>query len=200
MFSYTQGDVIAQGGTGFNDYVRHYDELVKSTVKHPAVFGYMIGNKIFGGVTQNPQFWTNFGRLIDAAQGAGLSQGQNPFLMTATNDDFTPANSWPAIKFGEQSGKLRNLDSWCINIYRGPRFGGASNSVFTQYLALMNSFQATTRKPLILGEWSTPHTTRPALGSTGRLPSSPSQISIVCLRTRWERDSPILALSRSLHF
>jgi hypothetical protein len=173
MFSYTQGDVIAQGGTGFNDYIRHYDELVKSTVKHPAVFGYMIRNEIFGGVTQNPQFWTNFGRLIDAAQGAGLSQGQNPFLMTATNDDFTPANSWPAIKLGEQSGKLRNLDSWCINIYRGPGFGGASNSVFTQYLALMNSFQAPTRKPLILGEWGTPHTTRPAPGIYGQTAIQP---------------------------
>jgi hypothetical protein len=90
MFSYTQGDVIAQGGTGLNNYIRQYDELVKSTVTHPAVFGYLVGNEIFGGVTQNPQFWTNFGRLIDAAQGAGLSQGQNPFLMTAINDEFTP--------------------------------------------------------------------------------------------------------------
>ena len=162
MFSYTQGGVIAQGGAGFNDYIRQYDELVKSTVKHPAVFGYLVGNEIFGGVTQNPQFWTNFGRLIDAAQGAGLLQGQNPFLMTAINDEFTPQTSWPAIKLGERSGKLRNLDSWCINIYRGPEFGGTGNSVFTQYLALMNSFQTPLRKPLILGEWGTPHTTRPS--------------------------------------
>jgi hypothetical protein len=93
MFSYTQGDVIAQGGTGLNNYIRQYTEFVKSTVKHPAVFGYLIGNEIFGGVTQNPQFWTNFGTLIDAAQGAGLSQGQAPFLMTATNDEFTPQTS-----------------------------------------------------------------------------------------------------------
>jgi hypothetical protein len=161
MFSYTQGGVIAQGGAGLNDYIRQYDKLVKSTVKHPAVFGYMIGNEIFDSVTGNPQFWTNFGRLIDAAQAAGLSQSQNPFLMTAVNDEFTPQTSWPAIKLGEQSGKLRNLDSWCINIYRGPEFGGAGNSVFTQYLALMNSFQTPLRKPLILGEWGTPHTTRP---------------------------------------
>jgi hypothetical protein len=73
MFSYTQGDVIAQGGTGFNDYIRQYDELVKSTVTHPVVFGYLVGNEIFGGVTQNAQFWQNFGTLINAAQGAGLS-------------------------------------------------------------------------------------------------------------------------------
>jgi hypothetical protein len=160
MFSYTQGGVIAQGGAGLNDYIRQYDKLVKSTVKHPAVFGYMIGNEIFDSVTGNPQFWTNFGRLIDAAQAAGLSQSQNPFLMTAVNDEFTPQNFWPAINLGEQSGKLRNLDSWCINIYRGPEFGG-SGQVFTQYLALMNSFQTPLRKPLILGEWGTPHTTRP---------------------------------------
>jgi hypothetical protein len=52
MFSYTQGNVIAQGGTGLNDYIRQYTELVKSTVKHPAVFGYMVGNEIFGGVDE----------------------------------------------------------------------------------------------------------------------------------------------------
>jgi hypothetical protein len=172
MFSYTQGGVIAQGGTGLNNYIRQYDELVKSTVKHPTVFGYLVGNEIFDGVTQNPQFWTNFGRLIDAAQGAGLSQGQNPFLMTAINDEFTPQSSWPAIKLGEQSGKLRNLDSWGINIYRGPEFGGAGNSVFTQYLALMNSFQTPLKKPLILGEWGTPHTTRP-IGIYGQPSTQP---------------------------
>jgi len=172
MFSYTQGGVIAQGGPAFNDYVRQYDELVKSTIKHPAVFGYLVGNEIFGGVTQNQQFWTNFGKLIDAAQGAGLSQGQNPFLMTAINDEFTPQTSWPAIKLGEQSGKLRNLDSWCINIYRGAEFGGAGNSVFTQYLALMNSFQTPLKKPLILGEWGTPHTTRP-IGVYGQSSTQP---------------------------
>lgn len=172
MFSYTQGDVIAQGGTGLNNYIRQYDELVKSTVTHPAVFGYLVGNEIFGGVTQNPQFWQNFGTLINAAQGAGLSQGQNPFLMTAINDEFTPQTSWPAIKLGEQSGKLSNLDSWCINIYRGPEFGGSGNSVFTQYLALMNSFQTLLKKPLILGEWGTPHTTRP-IGVYGQSSTQP---------------------------
>jgi len=162
MFSYTQGGVIEQGGTGLNDYIRQYDEMVKSTITHPAVFGYMIGNEIFGGnVTQNSQFWTNFGTLIDAANGAGLSQGEQPFLMTATNDNYTPQDTWPAIKLGEQSGKLKNLDAWAINVYRGPEFGGAGNSVFTQYAELMRSL-AGKNKPLILGEWGTPHTTRPA--------------------------------------
>src|SRR6266536_1833255 len=172
MFSYTQGGAIAQGGTDFNNYLRQYGELIKSTVKHPAVFGYMVGNEIFGGVTQNPQFWTNFGRLIDAAQGAGLSQGQNPFITTAINDEFTPQTSWPALKLGEQSGKLGNLDSWCINIYRGAEFGGAGNSVFTQYLALMNSFQTPLKKPLILGEGGTSHTTRP-IGVYGKPSKQP---------------------------
>jgi hypothetical protein len=162
MFSYTQGGVIAQGETGLNDYIRQYDEMVKSTVRHPAVFGYMIGNEIFcGNVTQNPQFWQNFGTLIDAAKGASLSQGEKPFLMTATNDNYTPQDTWPAIKLGEQSGKLRNLDAWCINVYRGPEFGGSGNSVFTQYADLMRSLGGP-NKPLILGEWGTPHTSRPA--------------------------------------
>jgi hypothetical protein len=162
MFSYTQGGVIAAGGSGLNGYISDYDKLVKSTVKHPAVFGYMIGNEIFDGVTGNAQFWTNFGKLIDAADGAGRSQGEKPFLMSATNDNFTPQDTWPAIKLGEQSGKLKNLDSWAINIYRGSQFGGSGNSVFTQYLALMNSLSSSTKKPLILGEWGTPHTTRPS--------------------------------------
>jgi hypothetical protein len=73
MFSYTQGGVIEAGGNGLNDYIRQYDRLVKSTIRHPAVFGYMVGNEIFGGVTENPQFWANFGKLIDAANGAGLA-------------------------------------------------------------------------------------------------------------------------------
>jgi hypothetical protein len=127
----------------------------------------MVGNEIFGGVTGNHQFWANFGKLIDAAHGAGLSRGQNPFLMTATNDNFTRANTWPAIKLGEQSGKLTHLDAWSINVYRGPEFGGSGNSVFTQYLDLLNSFAHPTRKPLIFGEWGTPHTTRPAPGPYG---------------------------------
>jgi hypothetical protein len=164
MFSYTQGGVIKAGSGGpepnLDTYIRHYDKLVKSTVRHPAVFGYMVGNEIFDGVTGSPQFWANFGKLIDAAHGAGLSRGQNPFLMTATNDNFTRANTWPAIKLGEQSGKLGHLDAWSINVYRGPEFGGSGNSVFPQYQNLLNSLSVT--KPLILGEWGTPHTTRPA--------------------------------------
>ena len=50
MFSYTQGHVIAAGGSGLDNYIRDYDRLVKSTIRHPAVFGYMVGNEIFGGV------------------------------------------------------------------------------------------------------------------------------------------------------
>ncbi|MBV8300555.1 MAG: hypothetical protein JOY68_01370 [Candidatus Dormibacteraeota bacterium] len=160
MFSYTVGNDIRDGGTGLSDYIRQYTELVKSTVTHPAVFGYMVGNEIYDGVTGNPQFWTNFGKLIDAANDAGLSQGKKPFLTTATNDNFTPAHNWPAIQLGEQSGKLKNIDAWTINVYRGPVIGVPGNSPFTQYAQLINALGKT--KPLILGEWGTPHTTRPA--------------------------------------
>jgi hypothetical protein len=119
--------------------------------------------------------------------------------MTAINDEFTPQTSWPAIKLGEQSGKLSNLDSWCINIYRGPEFAGAGNSVFTQYLALMNSFQTPITKPLILGEWGTPHTTRP-IGVTDNPPRNRFQISTMYPRARWDRVSRISRLSRSRRF
>jgi len=162
---------LRRAGTGLNNYIRQYDELVKSTVKHPAVFAYLVGNEIFGGVTQNPQFWTNFGRLIDAAQGAGLSQGQNPFLMTAINDEFTPQTSWPAIKLGEQSGKLRNLDSG-VSTSIGPEVWRRGQFGLHPVFGLMNSFQTPVRKPLILGEWGTPHTTRP-IGIYGQSSTQP---------------------------
>ena len=90
MFSYTQGGVIKDGGRGLDDYITQYEKLVKSTVKHPAIFGYAIGNEIFDSVSQSTQFWINFGKLIDAAHGAGVSQGENPFLITAITDDYTP--------------------------------------------------------------------------------------------------------------
>jgi hypothetical protein len=50
----------------------------------------------------------------------------------------TPAAQWPAIKKGEESGALTNLDASGINIYRGPVMGVPGNSPFDQYLALMN--------------------------------------------------------------
>ena len=160
MFSYTQGDLIAKGGDDLKAYKSQYAKMVKSTVKHPAVFGYIIGNEIFDGVTGDAQFWKNFGALIDTAQEAGVSQGERPFLMSAIKDDYTAENNWPAIKLGEQSGKLKNLDAWAINVYRGPELGGSGDPIFTQYLGLMKSLPSI-KKPLIIGEWGTPHTTRP---------------------------------------
>ena len=79
VFLYARGQYCG-GGTGLQDYIRDYDKLVKSTIKHPAVFGYMVGNEIFGGVTQNPQFWQNFGNLIHAASGRGAYPGSEALL------------------------------------------------------------------------------------------------------------------------
>ena len=161
MFSFTLGGEIANGA-GLDTYIKQYTALVKSTVNHKAVFGYMIGNEIFGGgVTDNEQFWTNFGKLIDAADEAGRSQGALPFLMTAINDEFVEGR-WKAILKGEESHKLGNLDAWCINIYRGSQIGGNGNSPFTQYAEMMQKLNVPGVNPLILGEWGTPHTTRPA--------------------------------------
>ena len=91
MFSYIQGDVIAAGEAAYQQYITDYQNLVSSTVTHPAILGYCVGNEIFGGdVTSNAQFWANFGALLNAAKAAGQSQGVTPFLMTATNDNYTP--------------------------------------------------------------------------------------------------------------
>ena len=158
MFSFTVGDVIKNGGTGLDGYMDDYKKLVLSTVEHPAVFGYIIGNEIFDGVTGSAQFWINFGKLIDAAETAGLSVGKKPFLTTATKDDLAMQNGSPTIKLGEKSGRLKNLDAWSVNVYRGPELGGSGDSPFTQYADLMK--QLGLIKPLILGEWGTPHTTR----------------------------------------
>jgi hypothetical protein len=133
--------------------------------------GYVIGNEIYDSVTGNPQFWTNYGKLVDTAESAGLSQGKKPFLTTAITDDYTPAAQWPAIKKGEESGQLSNLDAWGINIYRGPAMGVPGNSPFAQYLALMN--QLGVKKPMFLGEFGTPHTTRPAPSVYGKSAITP---------------------------
>jgi hypothetical protein len=171
MFSYTQGGVIANGENPrfpadvklFGAYMQHYKEMVASTVKHPAVFGYMIGNEIFDATAANAQFWVNFGKLIDAAVKAGTDVGKKPFITTALTD---VVGYWPAIELGEQSGQVKNIDAWSINIYRGPELGGSGNSPFTTYAALMK--QLGLKKPMILGEWGTPHTTRPAPGKYGQ--------------------------------
>jgi hypothetical protein len=160
MFSYTQGNVIAEGGAGYRQYLREYAELVRSTVNHPAVFGYCVGNEIFGGLAGNPTFWNNYGRLLDAATAAGRMQGKDPFLINATVDNFTPQLQWPVIIRGEQSNELTNLDAWGLNIYRGPNLGGPGNLPFPQYQRIANTLNF--KKPLIVTEFGTPHTTRPA--------------------------------------
>jgi hypothetical protein len=53
MFSFTLGGVIAEGGADYRQYLKDYANLVRSTVTHPAVFGYCVGNEIFGGQTGN---------------------------------------------------------------------------------------------------------------------------------------------------
>jgi hypothetical protein len=159
MFSYVQGGEIAAGGQAYQRYLEDYEMMVKSTIRHPAVLGYCIGNEIFDRVANNQKFWTNFGALVDRADRAGVSMNCKPFLMTAITDNYTPQASWPAIKEGEKSGKLSKLDAWGLNVYRGPKIGGEGNSPFTQYKALMTSLKRS--KPFILAEWGTPHSTRP---------------------------------------
>jgi hypothetical protein len=170
MFSFTLGGVIAEGGAGYQQYLKDYYLLVRSTVSHPAVFGYAVGNEIFGGQENNLQFWRNYGNLLDAAQAAGRSQGEDPFLITATVDNFTPENQWPVIINGERSRQLKNLDAWGINIYRGPNLGGPGNLPFPQYKRIANVLNF--KKPLILTEFGTPHTTRP-VGVYGQNATTP---------------------------
>jgi hypothetical protein len=160
MFSFTLGGVIAEGGQAYRQYIEDYARMVRSTVTHPAVFGYCVGNEIFGGLANNDRFWNNYGRLLDAAWAAGRTQGKDPFLITATVDNFTPQTQWPVIIRGEQSNQLRNLDAWGLNVYRGPNLGGPANLPFPQYRRIANTLNF--RKPLILTEFGTPHTTRPA--------------------------------------
>jgi hypothetical protein len=158
MTSYVQGGDIAAGGAQFTTYLTEWEKLVKSTVTHPAVFGYLVGNEIFDGV--GDAFWLHFGQLIDRAQAAGLSQGQNPFLLTAITDG--QANqTWPPIVNGEKSGRLANLDAWAINVYRGAFLGGpGANLIFPQYKKTMANLNV--RKPMLLGEFGSPHSTRAA--------------------------------------
>ena len=166
MTSFVVGGQIANGGENFERYLSDYEKLVKSTINHPAVFGYMVGNEIFGGgVIFNPNFWINYGKLVDTANAAGLLVGKKkPFLTTATDDKV----GFPPIERGEKSGHLKNLDAWSINIYRGPTMGVPGNSPFEQYAKLIAGLGVT--KPLIIGEWGTPHTTR-QIGAYGKSPA-----------------------------
>ena len=90
----------------------------------------------------------------------GVQQGEDPFLINATVDNFTPQTQWPVIIRGEQSNQLTHLDAWGINIYRGPNLGGPDNLPFPQYKRIANTLNF--KKPLIVTEFGTPHTTRPA--------------------------------------
>ncbi len=161
MMSYTQGGVIAAGGSQLDGYINDYTKMVRSTVTHPALFGYLVGNEIVtNDLANNPTFWVNFGKLVDRAFAAGVTQGRNPFITTAIVDNYTPEAAWPAVLKGEQSGELKRLDAWGINVYRGPEFGGSGNSPFVQYRGVMETLGEV--KPLLITEWGTPHTTRTA--------------------------------------
>lgn len=165
MTSYVQGGDIAAGGATFQQYKTDWTNLVASTASHPAVLGYTVGNEIYSPSTDNnPTFWQNYGQLVDLVHNTAAGQGKDPLITTAINDGLTSipgfGNTWEPIVRGEQSGKLHNLDSWAINIYRGAEFGGAgANNAFNQYQALMN--QLAIQKPMIVGEFGIQHSTRP---------------------------------------
>jgi hypothetical protein len=156
--------------------------------------GYCIGNEIFDDVANNPQFWTNFGALVDRADRAGVSMNCKPFLMTAITDNYTPETSWPAIKEGEKSGKLSKLDAWGVNVYRGPKIGGEGNSPFTQYKALMTTLKRS--KPFILAEWGTPHS-RVRKGLTDTLAAAYCRsIWMRFLKAKWAKENHTLTPRR----
>jgi hypothetical protein len=158
MTTYMQGSLI-QNGTGVTGYLSDWQKLVKSTVNHPAVLGYMVGNEIYSDTSG--AFWTNYGKIVDAAHAAGLTQSHDPFLLTAIVDNYS-GGTWSVIAGGEGSGKVANLDAWAINVYRGAQF----SSLFPQYKQQMTTLGKT--KPLIVGEFGTPHSTRavPNYGTT----------------------------------
>ncbi|MFV0337548.1 MAG: hypothetical protein ACK5LK_04805 [Chthoniobacterales bacterium] len=101
MTSYVQGGDITAGGANFNNYKTQWTNLVASTVNHPAVLGYVLGNEIMAGQTGNAAFWNNYGDLLDTATSAGTAQGQNPFIISAIADAY--AGGWAAIQQGESS-------------------------------------------------------------------------------------------------
>ena len=166
MFSYVQGDVIAAGGAAYQQYITDYQNLVGSTATHPAILGYCVGNEIFGGdVTSNPQFWVNYGALLNAAKAAGQSAGSH----TISHDRHQRRLYTGRCLAGHQAGRSvrsaeqpRCMGNQCLS---WTSFGGLGNSVFVQYQQLMTSLNKT--KPLILGEWGTPHSTRQAPGVYG---------------------------------
>jgi hypothetical protein len=166
-------------------YEGQWRKLVQSTVNHPAVAGYILGNEIFGGARNSKsQFWKNYGRILNAAYLAGVSVSNPPFLIAAINDDVSgqpPNLYWPVIQAGTESGQIGHLGGWAINVYRGPTFGEPGNSPIPQYRHQMNNLG---KKPLLIGEFGTPHSTRtPEVYLKGRQHGAPGTPPVVELDT-----------------
>jgi hypothetical protein len=157
-------------------YESQWEKLVKSTVNHPAVVGFTLGNEIFDRASKDSKskFWVNYGKILQAAYKAGLSVGKAPFLIAAINDEpaGTPPNQyWPVIQAGEESGQIARLGGWAINVYRGPNFGEPGNNPIPNY---RNQMDKLGKKPLLIGEFGTLHSTRtPQVYSDGRTKHAP---------------------------
>jgi len=164
MTSYIDPTAL-ETGKGLGDLKYQWELLVKSTVTHPAVVGYVLGNEIYGQATNaNAPFWKNYGTLLDNSVQAAKSQGKTTLFMAAINDDVrdggTPNQYWPVIEAGEKSGHIANMKCWGLNLYRGAEMGGAGNNAMEQYQNQMQRLGI--KKPMVIGEWGTPHSTRSA--------------------------------------
>jgi hypothetical protein len=178
MTSYLDQAGVEHGDVSL--FEKQWAQLVKSTANHPAVVGYTVGNEIFGPASKDPKsaFWKNYGKILQAAYRAGLSVGKPPFLIAAINDEpagFTPNQYWPVIKAGEESKQIAHLNGWAINVYRGPDFGEPGNNPIPNY---RNQMDKLGKKPLLIGEFGTPHSTRtPEVYSKGA-PGTPPIVEL----------------------
>jgi hypothetical protein len=185
MTSYLDQATVEHGGN-LSLYQNQWSKLVKSTVNHPAVVGYTLGNEIFDRASKDPKsaFWQNYGKILASAYQAGIASGKAPFLIAAINDEpigSTPNQYWPVIQAGEESGQIAQLNAWAINVYRGPHFGEPGNNPIPNYRNQMDKLR---KKPLLIGEFGTPHSTRTAqIYMAGRKMAAPGTGAIVELDT-----------------
>jgi hypothetical protein len=181
MTSYLDQAAV-EHGNDLPKFAGQWVKLVKSTVNHPAVIGYTVGNEIFDKASKDSRsnFWKNYGKILDAAYNAGTSAGKAPFLIAAINDEpngSTPDQYWPVIKVGEESGQIAHLSGWAINVYRGPNFGEPGNNPIPNYRHQMDKLG---KIPLLIGEFGTPHSTRsPQIYVNGRTHGDPGTGPIV---------------------
>jgi hypothetical protein len=135
-----------------NALANQYRDLDKKYASYPAVMGTTMSNEIMGAAyTGNPQWWKGFNTVAAAAK-QGFAEGGNPEKLVITAD-YDPGDNAAYVRAGERNNAA--IDAWGFNTFRGRTFTG-----------LYPLIEQTTKKPVLLTEYSAPASHHPELKNT----------------------------------